>query len=187
MKWPSTRAMRLGGWLLLPFVLLGSMSCDRGAGGGDAASDAVGPSDCPVFIAPGKLPASVEEAKTRRLQGASWSNKEIRARYVCWVTGIGAMNVEWKAQGLPAQERARKAFEVRHDARMISRAMMASDVEVKLLQERDREKYGNPDGPTFEWLVEKAGEKGLSGDAVYDEIVSSAQRTDAATNKAFGL
>ena len=179
--------MRLCGLLLL-FVLFGSAACTRAAGSGGAAdSDAVGPTDCPVFIAPGKLPASVEEAAARKLQGAKWSNKEIRARYVCWVTGIGAMNEEWKAQGLPAEARARKAYEVRHDARVISRAMMASDVEVKLLQERDREKYGNPDGPTFEWLVEKAKEKGLTGDAVYEEVVSSAQRTDAATNKAFGL
>jgi hypothetical protein len=179
--------MRLRGLLLL-LVLLGSAACDRAAASADgSASDAVGPADCPVFLAPGKLPASVEDAAARKAQGAKWSNKEIRARYVCWVTGIGAMNDEWKAQGLPAQERARKAFQVRHDARIISRAMMASEVEVKLLEERDREKYGNPDGPTFEWLVEKAGEKGLTGDAVYEEVVSSAQRTDAATNKAFGL
>jgi hypothetical protein len=65
--------------------------------------------------------------------------------------------------------------------------MMANADEVKALQERDREKYGNPDGPTFEWLVEKARKKNLSGDAIYESIISSSQRTDTGTNKAMGL
>jgi len=151
------------------------------------AADAVGPSDCPVFTAAGRLPATVAEADAQKQKGTHFSNKEIRARYVCWVTGIGALNAHWKMDGLSAEERSKRAYQTRHVARMIARAMMESVTEVKALQARDQEKYGHPDGPTFEWLVQKAKDKGLSGDAVYEEIIASSQRTDPATNKAFGI
>ncbi|MEZ4299947.1 MAG: hypothetical protein R3B70_33675 [Polyangiaceae bacterium] len=165
-------------------AVLAGLGCGAGSG---VDAEAVGPADCPIMTAAGKLPATVDEANTKKAGGASWTNKEIRARYVCWVTGIGGLNEDWKREGLSAEERAKRAYQTRHDARMTARAMMGSSAEVEMLRARDQEKYGNPDGPTFEWLVEKAKEKGLSGDAVYEEIVSSAQRTDAATNKAFGL
>ena len=76
---------------------------------------------------------------------------------------------------------------MRHDARLVARAMMASDAEVKALEARDQAKYGSPSGPTYDWLVNHAKEKGLTGDAVFEEIVTSAQRTDEATNASLGL
>jgi hypothetical protein len=55
------------------------------------------------------------------------------------------------------------------------------------LQDRDLEKYGHADGPTFSQLLERNREKGLEGDAIYQAILDSAQRTDGETNAAMGF
>jgi PII-like signaling protein len=65
--------------------------------------------------------------------------------------------------------------------------MMSDPSEVEDLRKRDQEKYGNPDGPTFEWLVNQNQQKGLAGDAVYEAIVVSSQRTDKKVNESFNL
>ncbi|MBK8259531.1 MAG: hypothetical protein IPK82_43595 [Polyangiaceae bacterium] len=172
-------------YTLSPSFLWGAstLAC-RGA---PPADEAITPADCPIFNSPGKLPSSVDEALNLKKGGVHFSNKEIRAKYVCAAAAIGGLNEGWKKEGLSAEERAKRAFQTRHDARVISRAMMSDAAEVKALEDRDREKYGQPDGPTFDQLVKKAQEKGLSGDAVFEEIVASAQRTDAATNQALGI
>jgi hypothetical protein len=162
------------------FATLGAAACRE-------APAEVSAAECPVFLADGILPSSPEEAAARKEKGTSFSNRDVRARYVCWVGRIGALNEQWKAEGLAVAERAKRAYEARHMARVTARAMMTSADEVRLLQERDRAKYGNPDGPTFDWLVEKAKKKGLAGDQVFEDIIASAQKTDEATNKAFGL
>jgi len=77
------------------------------------------------------------------------------------------------------------AVAIRHDARIMSRAMMSDPAEVEDLRKRDMEKYGNPDGPTFDQLVRRNRENGLTGDAVYEAIVESSQRTDQAVNERF--
>lgn len=173
--------MRLLGKSLLFALILGLSACEP-----QPAED-VKAADCPVLAAPGRLPETPEAAAALHDKGTAWSNRDIRARYVCAAIGIGVLNEQWKAQGLAASERAKRAYQVRHDARVTARAMMASAAEVQALKERDREKYGDPDGPTFDWLVKKAEQKGLSGDAVFEEIITSAQRTDAAVNKSLGL
>lgn len=65
--------------------------------------------------------------------------------------------------------------------------MMADAVEVELLRERDMAKYGNPDGPTFEFLVERLQDAGLEGDVVYEVIIDESYRTDVELNKRLGL
>ena len=67
-------------------------------------------------------------------------------------------------------------------ARITARAMMSDPAEVKGLQARDLAKYGNPDGPTFEQLLEKNRKKGATGDDVYLGIIDSSQRTNKAAN-----
>ncbi|MCM6774657.1 hypothetical protein NDR87_13010 [Nocardia sp. CDC159] len=52
---------------------------------------------------------------------------------------------------------------------------------------RDFGIYGNPDGPTFDTLVEDNRAAGLTGDAVYEAIIESSQRTNAAVNQQAGL
>jgi hypothetical protein len=132
-------------------------------------------------------PKTVAETEALKQGGASWTNQEIRVYYNQVVATIGPSNDEWRKQGLPADERARRAFAIRHDARLTCRAMMASASEVEDLRRRDQEKYGNPDGPTFDQLVEHNQKKGAAGDAVYEGIIASAQRTDESFNAAFGV
>ena len=143
---------------------------------------------CPVLLQSASLPTSEGAANAQKEAGKVFSNKDIRVRYLCDVAQISAQDAQWKTQRLSLEDRARRAFEVRHNARKTARAMMQSSTEVEALKARDQVKYGSPDGPTFEWLVEKAkNEKGLTGDAIYQEIIESAQRTNVDVNKALGL
>lgn len=132
-------------------------------------------------------PTSVDEAQALRAQGVTWSNRQVRQLYLERVATIAGDDATARAAGASAEERARRAFTTRHEARRVARAMMSDADEVRALQARDREKYGSPDGPGFAYLVDKARADGQSGDAVYESIVASAERTDASTNKSLGL
>ncbi len=65
--------------------------------------------------------------------------------------------------------------------------MMMDPTEVELLRQRDLTVYGNLDGPTFEFLVEKLRGAGLEGDSIYEAIVEGAFRTDADIGESLGL
>jgi hypothetical protein len=161
---------------LLRLVLVASLLAGCARGGASAEP----PSGQPI-------PTSLAQAAEMKRAGTAWRDGDIRAAYLRMVATIGPANERWKAEHLPAEERARRAFQLRHDARLLARAMMKSAAEVEALRRRDVEKYGTPDGPSFDWLVERERKKGLSGDAVWEAIVLSAQRTDRAVNEVFGL
>ena len=146
-------------------------------------------SGAPAGDAPGSEPSPTSAAQAEALKesGVAWDNAEIRAFYLRTIATIAPSDDRWKRENVPAEERGRRAFQIRHDARMTARAMMKDPAEVELLRARDREKYGGPDGPSFDQLVAHEKEKGLAGDAVYEAIVASAQRTDGAVNEVFGL
>lgn len=165
--------------LVFSFALAVALGCK--------GSSAPGPSGSASAAVAKAWPSAIAQADEMKRAGASWTNEEIRIFYNELVSAIGPADEQRKREGMPIEERARKAFQARHDARMLSRAMMASALEVQILQKRDQEKYGNPDGPTFEHLVESAKKKGTIGDAIYEGIITSAQRTDEATNAAFGV
>lgn len=131
-------------------------------------------------------PSSIAEVDSFKQRGVSWSNADVRAFYLRRVAEIGPANEAWKKENVPAEERAKRAFQMRHDARVLARAMMSDAAQVEALKKRDTEKYGTPDGPTFEWLVERNKKKGLAGDAIYEAIVESAQQTNSAVNEMFG-
>ncbi len=133
------------------------------------------------------LPTSSAQALGLKATGIAWTNAEIRAHYLVLVAAIGPANAAWKRDDVPAEERAHRAFQTRHDARVTCRAMMSSPRDVASLEQRDQEKYGHPDGPRFEELVERERAHGLTGDAVFDAVVESAQRTNSAVNEMFGL
>lgn len=161
-------------WVLLLTALL-LTSCGRaGAPAGEAASNK-------------PYPSSSVHVGELRSSGIEWTNGEIRAYYLRAIAAIAPANERWKAEGVAAEERARRAFATRHDARVTARAMMKDPAEVRDLERRDQEKYGHPDGPTFDDLVAHQRKKGLVGDAVFEAIVASAQRTDRDVNEAFGL
>lgn len=132
-------------------------------------------------------PTSIAEATALKAAGTTWTDRQVRQFYLERVAAIGPADAAAVTRGDPVETRARTAFTSRHDARMIARAMMQDPAAVAALQDRDRAKYGTPDGPTFEFLVERATKKGLTGDAIYTSIVESAQQTDAATNASMGL
>lgn len=114
------------------------------------------------------------------------TNQEIRRWYLERVATIPELNREWTTQGLSSRERAEKAWHIRHEARSQARSMMSNPVEVELLRARDMARYGNPDGPTFEWLAEQLEDAGLEGDAVYEAIIERSYRTDIELNRRLG-
>lgn len=132
-------------------------------------------------------PADVAEAQAHRAKGVVWTDRQVRQLYLERVAAIGTADAGLQAAGKPTQERARAAYTTRHDARATARAMMRDAAMVEELWARDREKYGTPDGPSFEFLVEKAEAKRQTGEAVYQSIIDSAQRTDVATNRSMGF
>ncbi len=139
-------------------------------------------------LVPGKAyPDSTADVATLHDRGVAWSNTEIRALYLGKVAAIGPASEQWKRDGVALPERAKRAFQMRHDARLLARAMMADTREEALLEARDRAKYGTPDGPTFEWLMAHEAERGKTGDAALEGIIESAQRTNSAVNEALGL
>ena len=98
-----------------------------------------GTAGAPVEIASGKpLPASSAQALSLKTSGAAWSNAEIRAHYLALAAAIGPADAELKRRGVPAEERAHRAFQTRHDARVTCRAMMADAREVTALNHRSR-------------------------------------------------
>jgi hypothetical protein len=115
------------------------------------------------------------------------SNEEIRRWYLEQVARVEQLNEEWIRDGVPAEERALRAWTIRHDLRKQAREMMLDPEEVRALEQRDVLKYGNPDGPTFEWLLDSGRRAGLDGDALYDWIIRGAQRTDPAVNRRLGM
>jgi hypothetical protein len=129
------------------------------------------------------LPNSPDQAKAWKASGAHWSDAEIRDLYVRESRAIAADNRDWKRLGIPAEQRARAAYGIRHNERLTSRAMMGNFFATLLLRVRDFFKYGHCDGPTFEQLVAEARAQGLRGDAVYEHIVRTSEQTDDAVTK----
>ncbi|MGO4882502.1 MAG: hypothetical protein ACLP59_16965 [Bryobacteraceae bacterium] len=91
-------------------------------------------------------------------------NSEVRTWYRERVAEIPALNQKWIAQTVSLEERARRAWRIRYDIRIEARAMMENPSEVEDLRERDRRLYGNPNGPTFDQLVQEGLQHGLPRD-----------------------
>jgi hypothetical protein len=106
------------------------------------------------------------------------SDCDIRRWYNYQVVAIPVINKRWFEKGQSLEERARRAYTLRHNARINARYMMADTSEVAVLRLRDQAKYGNPDGPTFEYLVNKGKTKGQKVEDIYRGMISSSSRTD---------
>jgi hypothetical protein len=119
--------------------------------------------------------------------GKGVTNAEVRQWYLEQVSRIPEENRRWLREGFSARERAEMAWRIRHESRLRARSMMADPADVELLRQRDVAVYGNPDGPTFGFLVEKLSEAGLEGDAIFQKIIDGAYRTDADTNRSLEL
>lgn len=119
--------------------------------------------------------------------GKARTNAEIRQWYLEQVSRIPELDRQWLRQGFTARERAAMAWGIRREARLRARSMMPDPAEAELLRQRDIAVYGEPDGPTFEFLVEKLTRVGLEGDEIYEKIIEGASRTDTDINKSLGL
>ncbi len=117
----------------------------------------------------------------------SLTNTEIRKLYLERVSQIEELNEKWIKQGLSAKERAEVAWHIRHEARIETRALMSDPSDVAALRARDIALYGNPDGPTFEFLIREAEENGLSGDMVFEAIIKGSYKTNIGVNKKLGF
>ena len=56
---------------------------------------------------------------------------------------------------------------------------------MRTLRERDLRLYRNPDGPTFDRLVQDNLQRGFRIDEVYERIIGGAQTTNREVNKLF--
>ena len=113
------------------------------------------------------------------------TNQQVRQWYLIQISKIPVLNEAWVLDGISAERRARRAWRIRHDARLRAREMMENPQEVKLLQDRDTKLYGDPDGPTFDYLVEKASNLGLNDDKIYEAIINGSYSTNEEVNKKF--
>ncbi|QHI39094.1 hypothetical protein IMCC3317_44950 [Kordia antarctica] len=107
---------------------------------------------------------------------------EIRIWYNYQIVAISELNKSWIQQKTDLKTRALQAYELRHNARMNARFMMADKVKVKEFQDRDVLKYGNPHGPTFAQLLKKCTDKGTATDACYQDIIVSSSRVSVVYN-----
>jgi hypothetical protein len=64
---------------------------------------------------------------------------------------------------------------------------MENKAEVEDLRERDRRLYGNPDGPTFEQLVQQNRKSGMPLAQSYESIIEGAQITNRSMNRRFDV
>lgn len=115
------------------------------------------------------------------------NNKAIREWYLQQISLIPDLNESWIREGLKPEERARKAWGIRHEARLKARRMMEDPDEVEMLRRRDVRFYGNEEGPTFEYLVNQAEEVGLQGNAIYEFIIATSSKSNVDVNTALGL
>ncbi|MEI7769640.1 MAG: hypothetical protein WCI67_06625 [Chloroflexales bacterium] len=147
-----------------------------GSGGGQQINDA-------LRRAAGRgLPEEPAAASAPLPPARSMDDTAVRTWYNERTQHIPDLNTRWEASGVPAAERAARCQELRHTARVQARELMQNQEGVAGLRARDLEKYGNPDGPTFAYLVASMKNKGHVGDAVYEHIIGSSSRTNAEYN-----
>jgi len=113
------------------------------------------------------------------------TNMQVRQWYKKQVGEVRALNRAWLRKGIGIKQRAIRAWQIRHDARLRARELMENPREVELLRNRDLKIYGDSDGPTFEFLVERAGNLGLRGDKIYEAIINDSYTTNAEVDKRF--
>ena len=108
-------------------------------------------------------------------------NEEIRNQYNQQISeGISKLKADIKRQNRsPNMADAKKASDIRHQARINERAKMTVGEAMKL-RARDMRVYGHPNGPNFQQVVQKEQRKG-KGD-IARAIINSSERTNKKWN-----
>ncbi|EST36421.1 hypothetical protein [Streptomyces roseochromogenus] len=104
--------------------------------------------------------------------------REIRMRYHALIGAMDRVRCAMRAAGRSPEEIARRLVDMRNDAKEITRAGMTPE-EVRLLEERNLAKYGNPLGPTADQLHAKYGS--------WEKVADAATRTSRAVDSELGL
>src|SRR5262245_61600729 len=84
-----------------------------------------------------EYPRDPAEAAALKAKGVRWTDPEIREYYLKLSGSIAPSNEQWTREGLSSEQRARRAYEIRHNARRTCRAMMPSTLERFALKVRD--------------------------------------------------
>lgn len=134
--------------------------------------------------------AMTEEQRESYLSDA----KNIRKNYIKTVSSI-AKSIE-NIKDL--EEKARTAYEIRHNARVKARDLMQKYLTLGLFRKtclniRDYFVYGNGDGPTFEGLIDTFFKRNsdlkreTDMNAAYEKIIESSQSTNNIVDSWFGV
>ncbi|MFD5328616.1 hypothetical protein [Streptomyces sp. NPDC127092] len=101
-----------------------------------------------------------------------------RIRYHGLLESMHRTEADMRAAGATDEEIARELVDMRNQAKEITRAGMTPE-EVRILEERNQAKYGNPLGPTADQLYAKYGS--------WDQVASAAMRTSYAVDRELSL
>ncbi|MCN9240413.1 hypothetical protein NGF19_06330 [Streptomyces sp. RY43-2] len=104
--------------------------------------------------------------------------REIRMRYHQLIGDMDRERCAMRTEGRSPEEIARRLVDMRNDAKEITRAGMSPE-DVRLLEERNLAKYGNPLGPTADQLYLKYGS--------WEKVADAATRTSGAVDGELGL
>ena len=97
-----------------------------------------------------------------------------------WYLEHEAMIPDLLDKNLSIEEQAKQAFYLRNQFRTEARELMADRNLAEQLYLTDK-------NLTWEEIVQKQIDKGLSGDAIYREIIRSSQRSRKSVNQILGL
>jgi hypothetical protein len=129
---------------------------------------------------------SYHPAVDRGVLDVPMTNNAVRGWYKDQIKRIAALNDTWIHEMIPLEERARRAYEIRKQARLAAREQMASSGDVAALNVRDIEVYGDSDGPSFEAMVAEKMAKGLTREAALESIIDSSRRSNQAYDRKHG-
>src|SRR3990167_2351717 len=124
-------------------------------------------------------------ALERKIMNTPLSNVEVRDWYNETVAPIQKLEEQWIWHGVSLEDRALIAYSIRSNARLQAREYMSNPQDVELLQERDIAKYGNPNGPTYEYLYNRYQSMGYSEQEIMQSIIDNAAETNAEFNAKF--
>jgi hypothetical protein len=103
---------------------------------------------------------------------------EIRKQYLSIVNSMKSTETSMREAGASDEDIARTLNGLRNQAKVVTRALMNPD-DVPALEARNMAKYGDPIGPSADYLFERYGS--------WQSVIDAAYRTDPATNAPLGL
>ncbi len=110
------------------------------------------------------------------LKSGTLSNVETRTWYLEQEAKISSII----DKNLSIEQQAQQAFNFRNQIRTQARDLMSDRVAAEKL-------FGTKPNMTWDQVVKKYTEQGFTGDALYQEIINAAQRSNPAVNQSLGV